>query len=127
MMTAEVGLPASTAVIAFTEGRYDDAVDTLLPIRTQFSRFGGSHAQRDVLQRTLTDAAIRAGRLELARALVAERLSQRDTSIFGLRRQASVLRLAGAVDTATATEHAAGEATGGLRGGCVASHQVQEV
>ena len=107
MMTAEVGLPASRAAIAFTEGRYADVVAELLPIRTRFNVFGGSHAQRDVLQRTLTDAAIRSGQVELARALVSERLSERDTSIYGLRRQASVLRLAGAVDTAAATERRA--------------------
>ncbi len=92
MMAAEVGLPASRAVIAFTEGRHDDVVDELWPIRARFQRFGGSHAQRDLLQRTLTDSAIRSGQLELARALLNERLSQRDTSIYGLRRQASVLR-----------------------------------
>ena len=107
MMTAEVGLPAARAVIAFTEGRHDDVVEELWPIRARFHRFGGSHAQRDVLQRTLTDSAIRSGQLELARALLNERLSQRDTSIYGLRRQASVLRSLGAADAATATEQRA--------------------
>ena len=33
VMTAEVGLPASRAVIAFAEDRYDDVVETLAPIR----------------------------------------------------------------------------------------------
>ena len=47
MMTAEVGLPTARAVIAFTEGRHDDVVEELWPIRTRFHRFGGSHAQRD--------------------------------------------------------------------------------
>ena len=109
MMTAEVGLPATRAVIAFTEGRHDDVVEELWPVRARFHRFGGSHAQRDVLQRTLTDSAIRSGQLDLARALLNERLSQRDTSIYGLRRQASVLRSLGAVDAATATELRAGK------------------
>jgi hypothetical protein len=103
MMTAEVGLPTARAVVAFIEGRHDDVVAELWPIRTRFHRFGGSHAQRDLLQRTLTDSAIQSGQLELARALLNERLSQRDTSIYGLRRQASVLRLAGAADAATAS------------------------
>ena len=67
MMTAEVGLPTSRAVIAFTEGRHDDVVDELWPIRAHFQQFGGSHAQRDLLQRTLTDSAIRSGQLDLAR------------------------------------------------------------
>jgi hypothetical protein len=109
MMAAEVGLPASRAVIAFTEGRHGDVVDELWPIRAGFQRFGGSHAQRDLLQRTLTDSAIRSGHLDLARALLAERLSQRDTSVYGLRRQASVLTQTGAVDAATAAEQRAGQ------------------
>ena len=46
-MTAEVGLPACRAVVAFTEGRHDDVVAELLPIRSALHRFGGSHAQRD--------------------------------------------------------------------------------
>ncbi|MGH8982858.1 MAG: tetratricopeptide repeat protein, partial [Acidimicrobiia bacterium] len=75
-MTAEVGLPSSRAVLAYTEGRHDDVVGEMLPIRTVFQHFGGSHAQRDVLQRTLTESAIRSGRLDLARALLDERLSQ---------------------------------------------------
>jgi tetratricopeptide (TPR) repeat protein len=108
MMAAEVGLPASRAMIAFTEGRHGDVVDELWPIRAGFQRFGGSHAQRDLLQRTLTDSAIRSRHLDLARALLAERLSQRDTSVYGLRRQASVLTQTGAVEDATAAEQRAG-------------------
>jgi tetratricopeptide (TPR) repeat protein len=95
-MTAEVGLPASRAVLAYTEGRHDDVVGELLPIRTVFHHFGGSHAQRDVLERTLTESAIRSGRLDLARALLDERLSQRDTSVYGLLGRARVLTQQGA-------------------------------
>jgi tetratricopeptide (TPR) repeat protein len=94
-MMAEVGLPASRAIVAFTEGRHDDVVDELLPRRTIFNHFGGSHAQRDLLQRTLTESAIAAGRLDLARALLDERLSLRDTSVYGLLRRARVLSLTG--------------------------------
>ena len=90
-MTAEVGLPASRAVVAFTEARYDDVVDELLPRRTHFQHFGGSHAQRDLLQRTLTEAAIRSGRLDLARALLDERLSVRESSVYGLLGRARLL------------------------------------
>ena len=48
-MTAEVGLPASRAVVAYAEGRHADVVAGLLPVRTILARFGGSHAQRDAL------------------------------------------------------------------------------
>jgi tetratricopeptide (TPR) repeat protein len=90
-MTAEVGVPVARAVVAFTDGRHDDVVAELLPIRRIFHRFGGSHAQRDLLQRTLTESAIRSGRLDLARSLVDERLSQRDTSVYGWLRRARIL------------------------------------
>jgi tetratricopeptide (TPR) repeat protein len=107
-MAVEVGLPASRAVLAYTEGRHDDAVAELLPIRRVFQHFGGSHAQRDALQRTLTESAIRSGQLDLARALLDERLSLRDTSVYGLLGRARVLARQGAVDAASAAEGAAG-------------------
>ena len=55
----------------------------LTPIRRQVHRFGGSHAQRDVVEQTLLDSAVRSGQLDLAQALVRERLSRRDSSVFG--------------------------------------------
>ena len=94
-MAAEVGAPAARAIVAFTEARDDDVVDGLLPIRARFHHFGGSHAQRDLLERTLTEAAIRAGRLDLARALLDERLSLRDTSVYGHLARARMLTGAG--------------------------------
>jgi tetratricopeptide (TPR) repeat protein len=99
-MTAEVGLPATRAVVRFAQGRYDDAVQELLPIRRTLQRFGGSHAQRDVLQRTLLEAAIRGGQTDLARSLTAERLTARATSTYGWLQRARVLTATG--DTAGA-------------------------
>jgi tetratricopeptide (TPR) repeat protein len=90
-MISEVGLPASRAIVAFTEERYDDVLDELLPQRAALHHFGGSHAQRDLLQRTITEAAIRSGHLDLARALLDERLSVRDTSVYGLVGRARLL------------------------------------
>ena len=58
-MTAEIGLPACRAVVAFAESRHDDVVAELMPIRRVLQRFGGSHAQRDALQRTLLESALR--------------------------------------------------------------------
>jgi hypothetical protein len=106
-MTDEVGLPAARAVLAYTEGRHDDVVAELLPIRTRFQHFGGSHAQRDVIQRTLTESAIRSARFDLARALLDERLSQRDTSVYGLLGRARVLARQGADQQARQAEKAA--------------------
>jgi hypothetical protein len=100
MMTSEIGLPASRAVVRFGQGRYDDVIDELLPIRRVLQRFGGSHAQRDVLQRTLLESALRGGRLDLARALLSERLSVRDASVYGWARQAQLLGAQGRTDEA---------------------------
>ncbi|MDY7101058.1 MAG: tetratricopeptide repeat protein [Actinomycetota bacterium] len=90
-ITAEVGLPVGRAVLAHGEARYGHAVAELLPIRRQVHRIGGSHAQRDVVQRTLVDAALRDGQLDLARALIAERLALRDTSVYAWAQRARLL------------------------------------
>ena len=89
-MTAEVGLPASRAVVAFAEGNDRRVIDELLPIRATFQVFGGSHAQRDALQRTLLTSAIRAHKLDLATALVNERLATRESSVYTLSRFAEI-------------------------------------
>lgn len=73
-MTRYVGLAAVGAVHAFGRGDYGRAVDLLLPVRTRTHAFGGSHAQRDILQRTLIEAAHRARRTRLATALLQERV-----------------------------------------------------
>ena len=48
------------------------------------NRMGGSHAQRDILSWTLTEAAIRLGDRALADATVAERLSWKPESPINL-------------------------------------------
>jgi hypothetical protein len=69
----EVGLPASQALHAFGQGQYAKAVELLRGIRSKHHRFGGSHAQRDVLDLTLISAAGLAGEDSLRNALLAER------------------------------------------------------
>ncbi len=91
-MTAEIGLPACRAVIAFVEDRHEDVVAELLPIRRVLHRFGGSHAQRDALQRTLLESALRGGHHRLARALTAERIGVREASVYGWTQRARALR-----------------------------------
>jgi hypothetical protein len=46
-------------------------------MRNHAHRFGGSHAQRDVIDLTLIEAAVRAGQRTLADALLAERADAR--------------------------------------------------
>ncbi len=73
MMAQDVGIPTCRAMIDFGQQRYQDVVDQLLPIRTLAHRFGGSHAQRDILTQTLIESALRSGNLKLANNLISER------------------------------------------------------
>jgi tetratricopeptide (TPR) repeat protein len=105
-MTAEIGLPACRAVVAFVEDRHADVVAELFPIRRVLAHFGGSHAQRDALQRTLLEAALRGGRFELAAALTAERLGVRENSTYSWAQRARALEGLGDVaGSAAATAH----------------------
>jgi tetratricopeptide (TPR) repeat protein len=79
-MTRDVGLPTARALWAFGTGRYDDALEHLLPVRHIASRFGGSHAQRDLVHMTCIEAAHRGGNHRLARALLNERLALKPAS-----------------------------------------------
>jgi hypothetical protein len=85
MMSREVGLPVARALGAFEGQDFEIAVDELQRVRPFAHRFGGSHAQRDLLQLTVTEAALRAGRESLARALVAERLAGKPQSKSNLQ------------------------------------------
>ncbi|WP_246666097.1 tetratricopeptide repeat protein [Aquamicrobium sp. LC103] len=78
--TRDVGNPVTKAILAFAEGDYAQTVRLLKPIRSIAHRFGGSHAQRDVLDLTLIEAAFRAGARGLAAALAAERHDARPDS-----------------------------------------------
>lgn len=76
----EVGLPAARGMLAFSQGRYAEAVNLLRGIRSIAHRFGGSHAQRDLLDLNLIEAAIRSDQTALAAALIAERSARRPHS-----------------------------------------------
>jgi hypothetical protein len=85
LFTREVGDAATRAIKAFGDGDYAETVRLLRPIRSYAHRFGGSHAQRDLIDLTLIGAASRAGQDQLAAALLAERAMA--------RRKAPLLRL----------------------------------
>jgi tetratricopeptide (TPR) repeat protein len=78
-ITADVGRRLVEAALAFAEGEYKRAIDLILPVRYKVIRIGGSHAQRDLVTQTLIAAAERAGEINLARALLAERVAVRPT------------------------------------------------
>jgi tetratricopeptide (TPR) repeat protein len=79
-MTRAVGLPLGEAFVAFETGRYAETVEKIAGVRGIAQRFGGSHAQRDVLSLTMLHAAIRAGMKPVAEALAAERTSHKPES-----------------------------------------------
>lgn len=88
---ASIGRPLVLGLQAFRQARYDDAVRLLWPARRVSGQFGGSHAQRDVIDWTLTEAALRGGISELARAIVNERRARRPQSPINLAMHAKVL------------------------------------
>jgi hypothetical protein len=66
--------------MAFHRGAYDQAVALLQPVRFDLWRIGGSHAQRDIVDWTLTEAAVRGGLRDVALSLAHERLGTRPRS-----------------------------------------------
>jgi tetratricopeptide (TPR) repeat protein len=68
------------ALLAFSRSEYAACVDWLTRVRHIAHRCGGSLAQCDLIHLTFTEAALRAQRAGLARALVAERTAQKPAS-----------------------------------------------
>ncbi|HKP58346.1 MAG TPA: tetratricopeptide repeat protein [Polyangiales bacterium] len=85
---------------AFAEGDYARAVEVLFPLRTFAQRFGGSHAQRDILDWTLLEAALRDKQLSFARALAEVRRDRKPSSPAPLRLLARGYAEAGALESA---------------------------
>ena len=90
-MVREVGLPLANALTAYGRGDYAETAGLLADIRYTANRFGGSHAQRDLISQTLIEAAIRANQLNFARALLSERARRKDTAALTWQNTARVL------------------------------------
>lgn len=73
-------LPLCKALIAFAYGDYAGCAEWLGRVRYIAHRCGGSLAQCDLIHLTFTEAALRAHKANLARALVAERTAQKPAS-----------------------------------------------
>ena len=84
-MARAVGLPLAEAFLAFANGQHAAAADGILAVRGIAQRFGGSHAQRDVLTLTAFHAARRAGMVDVATALAAERVTHKPASPWANR------------------------------------------
>ncbi len=78
---------------AFWQGEYDAAVAALHPARYIANSFGGSHAQRDIIDWTLTEAALRSRSAGMAGAMVNERLAAKPHSplVHGFLKRAAAL------------------------------------
>ena len=72
-MAREVGLPLMRGLLALARGEADNAVELIYPVRAVAQRFGGSHAQRDLIDQTLLAASAQSQRPALGRALIHER------------------------------------------------------
>lgn len=68
-------LPLVEGFVAFWRRDYRSAVERLHGARLISNSFGGSHAQRDIIDWTLTEAALRGGQRDVALALANERLA----------------------------------------------------
>jgi tetratricopeptide (TPR) repeat protein len=90
-MSEAAGLPVIEALEDYANGRFGPAAEKLVAVRDIAQRFGGSHAQRDLLTLTLVDAARRGGQKALARHYVNERLSSKPASGLGWRLQAALI------------------------------------
>lgn len=85
MMARDVGVEVTRALVDYGRGHYDDAVDALLAVRRVASRFGGSHAQRDLINMTLIQASLRGGNARLAEHLLYERTAAKPDSPMARR------------------------------------------
>ena len=102
VVMAEVGLPLARGVVAHRYGWHGDVVELVLPVYREIRRIGGSHAQRDVFQQLVIDAAMRGGRLDVAADLLAERTARRPHNIWGWKAYAATLDALGAGGAAAA-------------------------
>ncbi len=78
-MTNEVGLPMMRGLMAYASGDAALACRLLYPLRTVAHHFGGSHAQRDLIDQTLLAAAATSDPA-LGRALLNERRLAKPTT-----------------------------------------------
>ncbi len=81
----DVGVPFTEGLLAYQRGAYEQAVAHMLPTRFELWRVGGSHAQRDVFDWTIAEAAVRAGLRDVAISLAHERLGLRPRSVINRR------------------------------------------
>lgn len=103
----EIAGPMARGIAAYGAGKYQKAVSELMPVRYRWGLIGGSHAQRDVFQQVLIDAARQAGDWRLSQALLRERTSLRPNSRDAWRRLSEAASALGQNDAARTAERQA--------------------
>jgi tetratricopeptide (TPR) repeat protein len=73
-------VPMVQGLVAFSQGRYAEAVGWLAPVAEQVGRIGGSNAQREVFEDTLLEAYLRVSEFEAAAVLLRRRLDRRHSA-----------------------------------------------
>src|SRR5262249_59862307 len=68
---SRIAVPVSEAVVAHRQGNYARAVDLMRPVLADMYLLGGSHAQQDVLEQLFLDSALKAGRMDDVRLMLA--------------------------------------------------------
>ncbi|MEM1414000.1 MAG: tetratricopeptide repeat protein [Myxococcota bacterium] len=87
-VTRAVALPLCEAMSATLQGA--DAVDGLARLQNAIVRLGGSNAQRDLFELFFIDAALRAGRNDVAKAALSRRLLGRPNNRWARTRLATL-------------------------------------
>ena len=98
---ADVGLTLAEGLRLARDGRHVEAVAKIEPIRYRLDTIGGSAAQRDVFKMIMLDAAKSSGDVLKARALFAERLSEKAHSSWTWTNYGDVLAKLGRSDEAS--------------------------
>jgi hypothetical protein len=80
-----IAVPLIEGFRAFWTADYDTAIQRLHGARFIANGFGGSHAQRDVIDWTLVEAAARGRQRAVAEALINERMAQKPHSAVNRR------------------------------------------
>lgn len=94
-VTARVNGTLCEALFAFRQNDCARTVELMAPLRDEIHALGGSHAQRDLFEEVLVDAAQRAGRNTYARAVLSERTALRPANPWNWRRLAHTLEALG--------------------------------
>ena len=79
--SAELLPGLARGLASYVEGDHAAASDLLLAEEPHFLRYGGSHAQREVVEDTLIQALVRADRLDEAAARLTARLDRRESPL----------------------------------------------